>query len=108
MATRFRALSSRFRKHWATPGFPEWCLEREWARLTAEATAQSALREIAHILQDSEQSSERKIAAAKVAREYYDRLVPKPVEKMADEEVGKMTPEELREFIRRNNTSIAK
>lgn len=107
-AAILRSSNERVARWWGQPGFLDWFLEPDYEQLQAKSTAQLAMNEITAILMEVEMKPEVKVSAAKVAREYYDRLVPKKVEKMADSAVQEMTPEELKEFIRRNTAAISK
>jgi hypothetical protein len=104
---QLRASNARLDR-WASsiPGFTEWFLEAQYEQLQARATSQLAMNELTALLLDTESQPAVKIAAAKVAREYYDRLVPKPVDKMADQEIAEMSPEQLRDFITRNSQKL--
>lgn len=102
----FRSSNKNIGDWYRIPGFREWFQEPNWEKLQAQANAQLAQKEIAAILMDTEIKLETKVAAAKVAREYYDRFVPKEAEKLADDEVSKMSPDQLREFIKHKTQSI--
>lgn len=95
------AQNTSIQKWWNIPGFQEWFLEKDWDRLTAMSTAHLALSQITRVLKDAGAAIPEKLAAAKVAREYYDRLVPQQEQKFQDEEIGQMDRSQLEQFIKK-------
>jgi len=103
-----RSVEKHLRDNWARPGFAEWFLTPQFSLFESERLLHTAMQEIQQILMDPEAPSDRRINAAKEARAIHQLMLEQSgsKQKYADDVVAEMTPEQLREFIRRN--SVAK
>jgi hypothetical protein len=94
---------------WRTPGFVEWMLMPQYSLYESERLLQAAMQELERVLLDPTSATDRRIAAAKEARAINQLLTEQSGAgaKFADEVVSDMTPEQLREFIRRNSIGVS-
>ncbi len=92
---------------WSRPGFTDWWLMPQYSLYESERLLHTAMQEIQHILLDPEAPSDRRIGAAKEARAIHQLLLEQSGAgaKYADEAVSEMTPDQLRDFIRRNTAN---
>ena len=93
--------SSIITRWWSIPGFREWFLNKDWNKHEAEALLQAAMKRVADILRDEEDTG-LLINAAKEARAIYAQMHVQVEEKFADSQVAEMSKDELAEYIRRN------
>lgn len=94
-------------KWWDTPGFSDWFLAPQWEQEESHRLLMQSMRRVSEILRDSE-DDKNVIAAAREAREIYNKLHTSTAPKFADEEVAEMTRAQLEEYIRRKSLVIAK
>lgn len=93
-------------KWWSTPGFIEWWNTPQWEREEAHRLMLQSMQRVSEILRDEENPG-TVIAAAREAREIYTKLHAAEVTKFSDEEIGKMTKEQLAEYIRRKTAAVS-
>lgn len=105
MALSFGAPAS-VSKWWSTPGFVDWWCSPSWEKEQAHAMLIQSMQRINEILRDEENPA-TVIAAAREARELYTKLTAGEKQKLADEEISKMSSEQLAEFIRRKTAVIS-
>lgn len=98
--------SGRIRRWEKIPGFPEWFANKDSNKQRSEELLIRAMDRLSEILRDADDHSVL-LAAAKEARNLHAQLnaVDKAEEKFADEEISKMSKEQLAEFIAKQTGS---
>lgn len=94
-------------KWWSTAGFSEWFMSPQWEQEESHRLLMQSMQRVSEILRESE-DDKNVIAAAREAREIYNKLHTSTAVKFADEEVAGMTRAQLEEYIRRKSQAIAK
>jgi hypothetical protein len=96
-------------RNWNIPGFADWFLSPQWEQEETQRLLHLGMRRVSEILINSS-DPDTLLKAAKEARELHTKMTQasEKTAKFADAGIQEMTPEELREFIRRNTASISK
>lgn len=104
-----KAVSRCIGSNWATPGFSEWFLNPQWEQEETQRLLHLGMRRVAEILVNSE-DDDMLLKAAKEARELHTKLsaTNEDKKKYSDQAVQEMTPDELRDFIRKNTAAVNK
>lgn len=92
------ANDSRIRQYWDLPGFIDWFYNREDFRRNAEYLGALALDQLEPMLSSVTVDSKTRLAAIKLALEVSGKL-QKAESEPVDEQISKLTKEQLREFI---------
>lgn len=96
---------SAISKWWAIPGFADWWTSLNWEKEEAHRMLISAMHKVSNVLRDEDDSG-RVLAAAKEAREIYSKLHgSEQKDKFLDDEVSKMSRDQLEAFITRSTAT---
>lgn len=99
------AVRRAIERDWAQPGFTDWFLSPDWEIEESQRLIHQSLQRLGEILRDEEDVGSV-ISAAKESREIWSKLRATKQEKFADQAIGEMSQDELREFIKRNSSVV--
>jgi hypothetical protein len=99
--------STTLKNWWGKPGFKAWFLNLDEYRERVELAFATALDAIQDILMNTEPKAQSaRVNLIKTIIELAGRMPNKNKEKYADDEISKMTPQQLQEYIHRNRKVI--
>jgi len=100
--------SAGIRKWWHEPGFVEWFMNKEEERERLKYLFNKGLDMVERIIDDPDANANAKANLFKMLAEMNGHLGKKPVEKFADEEVAKMSEDQLAAFIEKKGFKFVK
>lgn len=92
---------------WDLPGFSQWFANKDEFRQRLEYLAQRAVDELEKILNDNNpMGGSTKVSAIKLIMDIANKQPKSTAEKFLDERIGKMSQQELEDFIKKNVTRL--
>jgi len=91
----------RLRGWWSLPGFQEWFRNSNEFRQRIEFLAQRSLDELEEIMSNQKLSPNARLKAIELALKYADKMPKGGTDRFLDEDVGKMSVKQLRQYIER-------
>lgn len=98
--------SPSLERWWSEPGFVEWFTNREEEREKIKYLLNKALDSLESVLDDPTTNPNAKVNATKVLLETAGYLTKKPVEKFADDQINKMSEQQLMAFLEQKGVKI--
>lgn len=89
------------KKWWSVPGFKEWFLNKDEARERLEYLYMIALDSAESVLLDPDANANAKVQMVKVIAQLAGKE-PEKTTKYVDEDIQKLTPEKLKEYIKKH------
>lgn len=96
----------QLRKWWAEDGFQDWFLNREEAKERLQYLFQKGLDAAENILDNPEANANAKANILKLLAEMTGHLTKKPVDRFADEQVNKMSEEQLKAYLEKKGVTF--
>ena len=98
--------SAQLRKWWAVPGFTEWFMNRDEERERLKYLFNKGLDTMESMLDNPDTNANAKANLIKMLAEMNGYLGKKPVEKFADEDINKMSENQLKTFLEKKGVKI--
>lgn len=99
--------SSSFANYCAEPGFKDWFMNRHTAQQKLEYLFDLSMDAAEQVLlSDDPKTATAKVQLFRVIAELGRKMPSKSEEKFADEDINRMSPEELRSFLEKNGISV--
>jgi hypothetical protein len=99
--------SSTIRDSWYIDGFKEWFLNKEEARERLEYLFMKSLDTAEAILDDPAAQASAKVNLIKVLSELSNKFPSRYAEKFADDDIGKMTEQQLKAYLERKGINVS-